>query len=237
MIVNASENIKKFEDIIKNSDFLGCKIYADYISSQAKETNSFYVADNSAFMLSGVNLTLCGNPAQDELEEILAFCNFCHVKSIESQIPTLPMKVDKQLHIMQYTGGKTQSCDDMVRNENIYSFVKFCCENFHGISFDIVYSNFTRKVNKGISDVYYLTDGEKITSGAISTDYGDDTVYITFVSTRPEYRKNGLATKVVGHIISRNSGKKIILKCEDRLKPFYKNMGFKDVGTVKLYKE
>lgn len=237
MITNATENTEKFEKIINNSDFLGKKILADYVSQQLKETNSFYVGDNTAFMLSGTNLTLCGNPTADELEEILMFCNFCGVKSIESQIPRLPMNIDKILHIMEYAGDMPEKQQDIFVNEDNYSFIKFCCSNFHNLSFDIVYSNFTRKINKGISDICYLKINDKIASGAISTEYGDDTVYITFVSTAPEYRKQGLAAKVIGHIIAENAGKKIILKCEDALKPFYEKLGFKAAGTVKLYKE
>lgn len=237
MIVNATENAAKFENIIRNSDFLGQKIYADYISKQLKETNSFYVGENTAFMLSGTNLTLCGKMSPDELEEILMFCNFCGVKSIESQIPGLPMNIDKVLHIMEYSGNVCSLRQDIVVNEDIYSFIKFCCSNFHNLCFDIVYSNFARKVNMGISDIYYLKDNGKIVSGAISTQYSDDTVYITFVSTNPEYRKQGLAANILTHIVAQNSGKKIILKCEDALKPFYEKFGFREAGTVNLYKE
>ena len=237
MIVNATENAGKFEKIINESGFLGQKIYADYISGQIRDTNSFYVSENCAFMLSGVNLTLCGKPTADELEEILTFCNFCGVSSIESQIKNLPMAVERNLHIMEYAGDMPEKQQDIFVNEDNYSFIKFCCSNFHNLSFDIVYSNFTRKINKGISDICYLKINDKIASGAISTEYGDDTVYITFVSTAPEYRKQGLAAKVIGHIIAENAGKKIILKCEDALKPFYEKLGFKAAGTVKLYKE
>jgi len=237
MITNATENTEKFEKIINNSDFLGKKILADYISHQLKETNSFYVGDNTAFMLSGTNLTLCGNPSADELEEILMFCNFCGVKSIESQIPRLPMNIDKVLHIMEYAGDIPEKQQDMIVNDDNYSFVKFCCSNFHNLSFDIVYSNFARKINRGISNTYHLKHNGVIVAGAISTIYDEDTVYITFVSTHPEYRKQGYAAKVIKHIIAENADKKVILKCEDALKPYYEKIGFKAVGTVKLYKE
>ncbi|MBE6877756.1 MAG: GNAT family N-acetyltransferase [Ruminococcaceae bacterium] len=237
MIVNATENAKRFEDIIRNSGFLGQKIYADYISGQIKETNSFYVTENCAFMLSGVNLTLCGKPVADELEEILMFCNFCGVVSIESQNENLPMTVDRQLHIMEYSGGETEKREDVCVNTDIYSFIKFCCTNFHNLSFDIVYSNFARKVNKGIADICYIREDGKIASGAIATKYGEDSVYITFVSTLPEYRGKGLAAKVLSHIINQNKDKTVILKCEDALKPYYEKLGFRVIGKVTIYKE
>ncbi len=237
MITNATENTQKFENIIRNSGFLGQKIYADYISGQLKETNSFYVTENCAFMMSGVNLTLCGKPKADELEEILMFCNFCGVSSIESQNENLPMTVDRQLHIMEYTGDETQGSEDICVNTDIYSFIKFCCTNFHNLCFDIVYSNFARKVNKGIADICYVEEDGKIVSGAIATQYGEDSVYITFVSTLPEYRGKGLAAKVLSHIINQSKDKKVILKCENTLKHFYEKLGFEAVGAVTVYKE
>lgn len=236
MIVNASENNIKFENIIKSSGFLGQKIYADYISGQSEETNSFYISDNSAFMLSGVNITLCGNPSEEELEEIFEFCNFCGVSSIESENKNLPKKVERQLHIMQYVGKGAKSDKNIVKNDDIYSFIKFCCINFYGLSFDIVYSNFTRKINKGIADIYYIKEGSKIISGAISTQYGEETVYVTFVSTSKQYRGEGMASRVVNHIISENKGKKIVLKCEDNLQQFYEKLGFKEIGKITVYK-
>ena len=237
MIVNAAEYSQKFEDILQNSGFLGQKIYAEYISNQLKETNSYYVTDNCALMFSGVNLTLCGNPTADELEEILSFCNFCGVMSIESQIENLPMSVDRKMHIMEYVGEDTTEDANVICNDAISLFIKFCCSNFGNISFDNVYSNFARKINCGIADIYYLMQDNKIASGAIATKYGEDTEYITFVSTSPEFRKQGLAYRVLKHIISQYTDKKVILKCEDALKPFYENMGFKAVDEITVYKE
>lgn len=237
MIKSASQDVKRFEEIIHNSGFLGQKIFADYISGQIQETNSFYVMENCAFMLSGINLTLCGRPSADEMEEIVMFCNFCGVKTIESQINNLPFDKGRTLHIMEYR-GEIKHCTEQVKvNEDKYSFLKFCCANFHGLNFDIVYSNFSRKVNKGMAELCYISQYGKIVSGAIATDYGDDTVYITFVSTSPEHRNKGLAAQVLNYIIEKNKDKKVILKCEDALKPFYEKLGFEEIGTLSLYKD
>lgn len=237
MILNAVENAEKFEKIINSSGFLGQKINADYISGQLKETNSFYVTENCAFMLSGVNVTLCGDPQGDELEEILVFCNFYGIKTIESQIPNLHANLERTLHIMEFQ-GEIRPCEETVTvNEDNYSFIKFCCENFNGLVFDIVYSNFARKINRGIADICYIRKDDRIAAGAIATKYSEDTVYITFVSTNPAYRNRGLAAQVLSYIIDSSKGKKIILKCEDELKPFYEKLGFVATGTVNLYKD
>lgn len=237
MIKSASQDVKRFESIIKASGFTGQKIYADYISGQVQETNSFYVMENCAFMLSGINLTLCGRPSADELEEIVMFCNFCGVKTIESQISHLPFEKSRTLHIMEYRGTIKPCTEQVTVNDDRYSFIKFCCSNFHGLNFDIVYSNFSRKVNSGIAELCYITEDGKIVSGAIATKYGEDTVYITFVSTSPACRNRGLAAQVLYYIIEKNKDKKVILKCEDSLKPFYEKLGFEEIGTLSLYKD
>ena len=235
MIKSAMENITQFKEIIFDGGFLGQKIFADYASDQSEETNSFYISENCAFMMSGVNITLCGNPTADELEEIALFCDFCKVKTMESQTD-LPLNVEKTLHIMEYTAPVKEVKEEVITNTDMYSFIKFCCENFHGISFDIVYANFSRKLSRGIADIHYIKRDNKIVSGAIVTKYGEDTEYITFVSTAPDYRRQGLAAEVLGHIISCNKDKRVILKCEDNLKEFYEKLGFESTGTINLYK-
>ncbi len=236
MIKNALDNVARFKEIISQSGFLGQKIFADYASGQSEETNSFYLSENCAFMLSGVNITLCGVPTADELEEILLFCNFCKIKNMECQLNTIPLEKEKLLHIMEFGKTVEHTDDEVVTNKDVYSFIRFCCGIFHGINFDIVYGNFSRKINSRIADIHYIKRDNKIVSGAIATKYGEDTMYITFVCTDSQYRRQGLAQQVIKHIAADNSGKKIILKCEDGLKNFYENMGFKEVGTINLYK-
>ena len=236
MIKNALDNVARFKEIIFDSGFLGQKIFADYASGQSEETNSFYLSENCAFMLSGVNITLCGVPTADELEEILLFCNFCKIKTMECQLNTIPLEKEKTLHIMEYRQTVEDTDDQVITNKDVYTFIRFCCDIFHGISFDIVYSNFSRKINKGIADIHYIKRDDKIVSGAIATKYGEDTKYITFVCTDNQYRRQGLAQQVIRHIVAANSDKKIILKCEDSLKNFYENMGFVEVGTLNSYK-
>lgn len=234
MIENAVNHDDKFKEILFSSGFLGQKIYADYLTQKSSVTNSFYLSNNCAFMLSGVNLTLCGDVITDDIEQIVFFCQFFGVQTVESQILNLPLKISKKLIIMEYRGDISAPLDGIIKNENIYLFIKFCCDNFYGISFDNVYANFAKKVNCGLSQIFYIKKDENIASGAIATDYFDNTQYITFVSTAPQHRKSGMAKAVLSHIISQNQGKKILLKCENSLVEFYTELGFKAVDTITI---
>lgn len=237
MIKNSANDRENFETKLKNNEFLCRKIMADYIScAGVQDSNMFYTTDKGIFMLSGVNITLCGEITDENLEEIISFAGFCGAKTIETQLE-LPLETEKQMYIMEYKSDCKEITDiKFERNNDIYSFIKFCCENFVGISFDIAYANFARKVNKGISNVYYVKENKQIISGAIDTKYGEDSVYITFVCTDVNYRNKSLAKKVINHIICQNKNKKILLKCEEKLKNYYENMGFSHTGTINIYK-
>ncbi|MEG0021112.1 MAG: GNAT family N-acetyltransferase [Oscillospiraceae bacterium] len=236
MIENALAYDKKFTDILFASGFLGQKIYADYQTQKKSITNSFYILNNCAFMLSGVNVTLCGEARGDDIEQLLSFCHFFGVSTIESQREDIPLKTDKELMIMRHLGDIPKPQENIIKNENIYPFIKFCCENFEGLSFDNVYANFVRKVNGGISNIYYIKNGEKIASGAVATDYFGNEEYITLVSTAQEFRGSGMANKILSHIISQKGDRGIVLKCEKPLCGFYGRAGFETVGKITINK-
>lgn len=234
MIENALNCDGKFTRILFSSGFLGQKIYADYTTQKKSKTNSFYLLNNCAFMISGVNMTLCGDIVNEDMEELLSFCHFFGVLTIESQILNLPLWVDKKMVVMEYRGGGRFSQQDIVENEDIYLFIQFCCENFEGIEFDNVYANFARKVNEKVAQTYYIKKDGRIASGAIATEYFDKTRYITFVSTAKKYRKQGLAQIILSHIISQSPKEKILLKCENSLCEYYSKLGFKGVDTITI---
>lgn len=235
MITNALQDIDNFENIALNSDFLGKKIYTEYLSKKDVDTSSFYVIDNAIFMLSGNNITLTGNVTKENLEEIIVFSSFLGAKTIESQILNLPLEVEMKLFLMKYSSLPEATDYDVEINRDIYSFANFCCSNFQSISFDMVYSSFARKVNKGLSNIYYIKDKEKIISGAVSTEYDENTRYITFVCTDTEYRKQGYAQKIINYIATQNNDKNILLTCEYKLKDYYEKLGFKNTDIIKVY--
>ena len=98
----------------------------------------------------------------------------------------------------------------------------------------MVYSYFARKVNNQLADIYYLEHNGKVVSGAMAARF-DDGIYLTFVSTAKKFRHQGLAKKVISHIISENSGSDITLMCEKELIPFYTKLGFEQIGETYLY--
>ena len=236
MITSITNLTEQFEENLgRNSDFLTQKIKSEYRSDNSMILNNFYCFDDKALMVMGENLSVSGKLSEDDLEELLSFCQFLGIYGLESIQGDLPLGEKNVMNLMKYTGGSCESCDEIIKNENIYQFSQFSSDNFSGVSFNTVYSYFARKVNKGISDIYYLTDNGKIISGALATRFDSD-VYLTFVSTEKRRRKQGLAKKVINHIISQNTHTDVILMCETELISFYEKLGFEKTGETYLYK-
>ena len=236
MSTTASSEIERFEHNLElQKDFLTQKIKAEYRSDKNAVLNNFYCFENSDIMLMGENLSVCGNLNEEQVEELLSFCQFMGVYGLESRQDNLPVEHRNVMHLMKYTGGSCCGCEEMIKNENLYQFSQFSCSNFPGTAFNMVYSYFARKVNRGVSDVYYLEHNGKIVSGALATHF-DDSIYLTFVSTARNFRKQGLAKKVIEHIICQYPDKEVILMCESELLPFYEKLYFEKTGEIYLYK-
>lgn len=236
MITTASSQLEKFkENFDKQNSFLTQKIKAEYRSDKNSVLNNFYCFDDCNIMLMGENLSVCGNLNDVQLEELLSFCQFLGVYGLECGQDNLPIAHRDTMYLMKYTGNGGQRCPEILKNENLYQFSQFSVANFPGAAFNMVYSYFARKVNNGIADIYFLTHNSKIVSGAVATHF-DDSVYLTFVSTAKNFRRQGLAKKVIEHIISQYPEKDIILMCENELTNFYTKLNFEKTGQIYLYK-
>lgn len=236
MIVSAASDTDRFEHNLEcGKDFMTQKIKAEYRSDKQAVLNNFYCFEDCDIMQMGENLSVCGDLKVEQIEELLSFCNFTGVYGLESRQDNLPVVHRNIMHLMTYKGDGGTSCRDIVKNENIYQFSQFSAANFPGTAFNIVYSYFARKVNKGVSDIYYLEHNGKIVSGALATHF-DDSIYITFVSTDRKFRKQGLARQIINHIVSRYPHREILLMCETELMDFYQKLCFEKTGEIYLYK-
>lgn len=235
MITTAKNDIEQFEKNLETQPgFLTQKIKNDYLSDKRGTLNNFYCFGNCNLMLMGQNLSVCGQLTEGEMEELLSFCQFMGVYGVEYGYKTLPVEDMNTMYLMRYSGSSCESTTDIVKNDNIYQFSQFSCANFTGTAFNMVYSYFARKVNNQLADIYYLEHNGKVVSGAMAARF-DDGIYLTFVSTAKKFRHQGLAKKVISHIISENSGSDITLMCEKELIPFYTKLGFEQIGETYLY--
>ncbi len=235
MIKSAKTDFENFQSILNGDSFLAKKLNCEYKSLKDLSPVNFYTINKGAFLTLGSNLSLCGALDLEDIEELMAFCKFMGVDTIECQGVNLPVTSKSTASVLQYMGQGEHPLPIVCKNPNIYEFSKFCCENFEEIEFDIVYSYFARKVNKGLSNIYCIQEGDKFICGGIATDYGGDTLYLTFVSTGKNFRGRGLARGLIQYITKENENKKVVLMCEDELITFYTKLGFKPTDQVTIY--
>ena len=233
MIINAKENLERFLQIINNQDFLACKIKCEYLASVRSDISNFYTLNNCAFMVMGQNLTLGGDVCDADIVQILSFCQFCGISAIESQIINIPVKNIHRLQLMEYRSKGEGTNDVVVKNNDIYSFAKFSCENFEDLYFDMVYANMAKKVNYNLANIYYQKDENgKIATGLVASNYSNNNLYLTFVSTQKNHRNKHLASGLIHYVAQKNTQGKTLLVCENNLVDFYKKIGFAPIDTI-----
>ena len=91
MITTASSQTEQFEkNLDRQSDFLTQKIKSEYLSDKNSILNTFYCFGENNLMLMGENLSVCGKLSEDDVEELLSFCQFMGVYGLESRQDNLP---------------------------------------------------------------------------------------------------------------------------------------------------
>ena len=111
MITTASNQLEQFEkNLNRQSDFLTQKIKSEYLSDKNAVINNFYCFGENNLMLMGENLSVCGKLKEDDMEELLSFCQFLGVYGLEYGYDNLPLDSKNTMYLMKYTGEKTNSC-------------------------------------------------------------------------------------------------------------------------------
>ena len=115
--------------------------------------------------------------------------------------------------------------------ECLCNFVKDC-----GLNDEVTKED----IKKGIEKFRVIKDGKKIISLASRTPESDESIRITDVYTRPEYRGKGLARQVVNYVKNEilSLGKMATLNV-DKANPIsnhlYESLGFKKVFSRSIY--
>ena len=219
MIISAKDNVEIFLQNLADGNFVSRKIISEYNTYKDTDISSFFVLNELSLMIMGENMSVSGVPNPDELEELISFCSFMGIYGLECENGNLPVKTKVTMNLMSFAGETLSDDAEFCKNTNIYGFSKFCRRNFQGVSFETVYSYFAKKVNKGLSDIYYIKKGGDIVSGLMASDYGTD-IYLTFVSTDKKYRAKGHASRLI-RCVAAQYDKNCILICENNLLNFY----------------
>ena len=235
MIINARDNPAKFTQNLKRENFISHKIRFEYETSSSASDISFYTMSDKCLMLKGSNLSVNGDLSDRETEDLMIFCSFAGVETIETCQKSLPLYPGSTLNLLRRTEKFTVLHNvEPSANESIYAFAEFCRGNFQGINRDSVYPYFARAVNHGRGKIYTVKNDGQIVSGGFRANYGNY-IYITFLSTKENYRGQGLARTVIKAVMEDNNGREIRLICENKLLSFYESLNFVKTDEIYVY--
>ncbi|WP_219507463.1 GNAT family N-acetyltransferase [Nonomuraea ceibae] len=85
-----------------------------------------------------------------------------------------------------------------------------------------------------VGEVYGIDapDGDGLASTTILTRYGDDHAVISMVLTASRYGRQGLARRLMEHVIAQAGDRIVSLHATENGRPLYERLGFRTVGHV-----
>ncbi|MFE3449583.1 GNAT family N-acetyltransferase [Nonomuraea sp. NPDC059194] len=79
-------------------------------------------------------------------------------------------------------------------------------------------------------------DGDGLASTNIITLYGDDHAVISMVLTATRYARQGMARRLMDHVMARAAGRTVSLHATENGRPLYEQSGFRTVTPVATHK-
>ncbi|MFD1934222.1 GNAT family N-acetyltransferase [Nonomuraea mangrovi] len=79
-------------------------------------------------------------------------------------------------------------------------------------------------------------DGEGLAATTVVTLYGDDHAVISMVLTASRYARQGMARRLMDHVLARASGRTVSLHATENGRPLYERVGFRTISGVVTHK-
>lgn len=102
--------------------------------------------------------------------------------------------------------------------------------------FDAWYVDINHRIRHGFAKAFTLNVGGEIVSSAIFSSIHNKNAILTAVRTKPELRGMGYASALVSSICCDYGGTVYLMRESGKNESFYEKLGFKNVGTWRIYK-
>lgn len=127
-------------------------------------------------------------------------------------------------------------CDYTVIDEypylfDLYNFID-CSES----NFEAWYVDISHRIRHNAAKAVTLKINDDIISSAIFSSIYDNDAVLTAVRTKPNFRNMGYASTLVSAMCCDIKGTVYIMRERDKNKSFYEKLGFKNIGTWRMYK-
>lgn len=196
----------------------------------------FFLCEEGALMIKGSNATLAGRADQEELASMLEFLGICSLTSQE----TVPQGwgVESTTSVMEFLPQtpapqlpKIEICHEPSAAD-ILQLVAF--QGIIGDAADNFYSELCTKRNhqKAVIWTAQIQGKPVCTAGAYALT--DTEAYLAGVVTHPDFRRQKLASALCFALASHlyESGRRVFLRCDPALQPFYRSFGFSTIQTL-----
>lgn len=204
----------------------------------------FCVKENFADIYIGENFDMA---EYEELKEFLYLkCN-----EIQTEIPLNSINSIDLLTIATgniYTSpisDRVSFIDNKNINLSISNEIKDCYNVVKDVFFNqiseeyyqIWYTDLSHRVRHGMTITYTITDGDNLISTAMAYAFENETVLISYLTTREKYRDKGYAKYLLNHIAKELNATKLIFQSQDELSDnFYEKLGLIKYGEYYNYK-
>lgn len=199
----------------------------------------FYKIDNCAvLMIMGKSAVLCGQAS--DLQELASFLRFSNVTSVKTDGAVPEGFVGEGLIMLDYHSNIVYLPPKGVElevNPNLRRLSQSpSMENIEFLPDDFYADACARKV-RGLADIWAISlDGEYVSTAGVYSIIKDE-AYISAVSTHFASRDRGYASFLVYSLAERYSDRRVILLCNDKMRTFYENLGFRRFSTILMCKD
>ena len=238
--VNA-EHTEAFRCLCENSA-LGTRIFATYLA-YGNDTPGvgFWLAPGMAFGLTDGAVTVCGVPADEQLEETRLFLETLGPQAVvcsPAAAEKLGLRVLFHGPALVRTGeGQATPCGGFARAEELQlrrlcAFLQACeTETFRAPAPEGFYMDFSHRVRHLAADGELVLREKSISACALAGAVTETDALISAVAVLPEFRRQGLGREAVLSLCARMGNRRChVLRAEKENEVFYSALGFAPHG-------
>lgn len=164
----------------------------------------------------------------DEFLEVIGYSGLClNYRSGDKYV----MKLEKGKDCI----AKTLNTCNLIVNSNyrdFYGIISECHKDYSLDSFDEWFVDISHRVRHKTADTFMLSVDDKFVSTVAALSVTEKSVFITAVSTLPNYRGKHYAHSLIKAVCEKYSDKSIYLFCVEDKVPFYEKAGFMNTDKI-----
>lgn len=123
---------------------------------------------------------------------------------------------------------KSKKSEDLNDNCDLKAVYNIIASGFGEFDFDLWYTDTSHKIRHNLAKCYVYKNASSVTASF----FGDDTVFLSQVSTLKTERHKGYASEMLHEVTGIYKDKTVYLIAEENKRPFYKSAGFTVTGKA-----